>query len=188
MKLWIQPRILTNYLESSLNNGHYKLTYEEIAMDLWKLKASTKQHIIAIRRAWPQSEKQLRRLGTCAMLVTEIYFQDYPRKEPRNPDAIKASIAYHFQKAAGIRLLTAKGVRNDPMALMYFHMRGINVQGTTAAIEDRAVIEWKKGKLSKRVARRIVDKVTAIPLPEHQLEFAQLMDLKPRLGNGDANP
>jgi hypothetical protein len=176
MTLSVQPRILTSFLEKSLNNGQYKLTYEQIAYGLWKLKTPTKQHVDAIRHAWPQSEKQLRRLGTCAILVTQLYFDSFPRREPKNPEAISLCIAYHWRKSVGIRLLTAKGIRNDPMALMYFYLRTRNSQGTMSALEDRAVVEWKKGKLSKRTARRIVDRVTQLTLPQHQLEFSQLMD------------
>jgi hypothetical protein len=177
MKLWLQPRILTNYLERSLNNGHYKLSYEQIAKSLWRVNAVTPRHLSAIRHAWPQSEKQLRRLGTCAILVTETYFDSFPRREPRAPEAIRECIAYHFRKAAGVRLLTAKGIRNDPMALIYFSMRGANMHGTVAAVEDRIAVEWSKGHLSKAAARKLVDKVTEPTLPEHQLEFGKLMGI-----------
>jgi hypothetical protein len=184
MKLWLQPRILTNYLERSLNNGHYKLTYAQIATGLWRIKGLTPRHLAAIRRAWPRSEKQLRRLGTCAILVTQTYFESFPRREPRAPEVIRECIAYHWRKAAGVRLLTAKGCRNDPMALIYFSMRGANVHGTVAAVEDRVAVEWAKGHLTKAAARRLIDKVTEPTLPEHQLEFGKLMGIPPKELNG----
>jgi len=178
MKRWIQPRILTNYLEKSLNNGHYRLTFREISSALFRKESQS--CVEAIRHAWFQSQKQLRRQGTCAILVTEIYFVNYTSREPKGADAIRLCIAGVLGgKAYGVRLLTMKGVKDDPMALMYFNLRGRNVRGTVAAIEDRAVVEWTKGKLSKRVAKRIIDKVSEPVLPDHQLEFAKLMDIKP---------
>ena len=175
MKFRIQPRILSEFLEKSLNNGRYKLTYDEITTGLWPQKSSGQ--LTAIRHAWPQAEKLLRRLGTCAMLVTDEYFSAYPnRKEPKSPNTIVPCIACHGRKAAGIRLLTAKGVRDDPMALMYFKLHGLNAKGMIAALEDRATVEWKKGKLSKRAAVKVIEKVTAPILPEHDADFGKLMN------------
>jgi hypothetical protein len=110
------------------------------------------------------------------MLVTDIYFQSYTRREPRNPDAITLCIACHGRKAVGVRLLTAKGVRDDPMALMYFQLHGLNVKGMLAALEDRAVVEWTKGRLSKRVAQKTIDRVAAPVLPDHAAELKKLME------------
>jgi hypothetical protein len=110
--------------------------------------------------------------------VTQTYFDFYTKGEPKTEGTITECIAYHWRKAAGIRLLTARGIRNDPMALVYFNLRSRNVHGTTAAIEDRAVIEWKKGKLTKVEARRLIDEVTEPPLPEHKKEFGKLMGIK----------
>jgi hypothetical protein len=179
-QLRIQPRILTNYLEHAFGNGRYKLTYEQIALGLWpKLKVPNELHTRAIRKAWPRAERELRRRDMCAILVTAMYFEDFPRSEPRNPDAITHCIAYHWRGAAGIRLLTAKNIRNDPMALVYFALRARNVKGTVAAIEDRATVEWLRGKLGKRTAMRLIDKVNELALPEHQIEFAELMGSNP---------
>jgi hypothetical protein len=56
-------------------------------------------------------------------------------------------------------------VKDDPIALMYFHLRGQNIRGTVAAIRDRIEVEQSKGKLSKRAARKIDNK---LQLPKHQ--------------------
>src|SRR5262245_4720174 len=150
MRLSIESRILTDYLEHAFGNGCYKLTYEDIARDIFRIKVPKDEHIQAIRDAWQQSQKQLRRLGMCAFLVSNIYFDDYPKREPRGSEAIKMCIAgYGGRKSRGIRLLTMKGVVNDPMALMYFDIRGHNVHGMMAAISDRAIVEWKRGNLTK---------------------------------------
>jgi hypothetical protein len=86
---------------------------------------------------------------------------------------------FRVLKAAGIRLLTAKGIRNDPMALMYFRLHGLNAKGIIAALEDRAVVEWKRGKLSKGAARRVVYRITQPVLPRHnQQVLGELMDLE----------
>ena len=113
----------------------------------------------------------------CAILVTETYFSVYhARKQPKTPDTIAACIALHGRPAAGVRLLTMKGIQNDPMALAYFKLRGLEVQGIVAAIEDRITVEWHNRKLTKRVAKRMIDHVTAPVLPYHEDEFKELME------------
>jgi len=169
----LQPRILADYLERELNNGHYRLTFTQIALGLWAIKVPTKAHIEVIRHAWQQAQKQLRRRGTCAILVTEFYFDIFNHKEPRNPEAIKLCLALQY-KAYGVRLLTMKGAVNDPMALMYFQLRSRNVGGMAAAIADRVAVEYGGGKLTKVKARGLIQKLTEFPLPEHQTEFNDL--------------
>jgi len=163
MTRWIEPRILTDHLERELNNGHYRLTWEEIAIGIFGKKSAS--CIAALRHAWFRSQKQLRRQGTCAILVTDIYFNTYSaRKDPKTPEAIKLCIAgLEGGQAAGVRLLTMKGTCDDPMALMYFHMRGQNIRGTVAAVQDRVDVEQKKGKLSRPAARRISKRIALKP-------------------------
>lgn len=176
-KIGIQSRILTIFLEKAFSNGCYRLTFDDIARGVFKIKCPKDEHIQAIRGAWQSSQKQLRRVGMCAMLVSDVYFESYARLEPRSVEAIKMCIAgYGGCKAAGIRLLTMKGAINDPMALIYFSVRGRNVQGMMAAIADRATVEWKRGRLSKVKARGIVNRLTDIPLPEHQTDFLEMME------------
>lgn len=173
----IQAKILTNYLERALNDGHDRLTFDEIARGVFRIKCPNKEHIRAIRDAWQQSQKELRRMGTCVILVSAVYFDDYSRREPHGSEAIKMCLAgYGGRKAAGVRLLTMKGVINDPMALMYFRVRSRNVHGMVAAIADRATVEWKHGRLSKKEGRKIADRLTEMPLPEHQTDFLEMME------------
>jgi len=177
MKRRIQSKILSDYLERALGNGEYKLRFDDIARDIFKIKCPKDEHLEAIRKAWHQAEKQLRRMGTCAMLVSADYFETYSKREPRGIIAIKMCIAgYGGSKAIGVRLLTMKGATNDPMALAYFAVSSRNLRGMAAAIEDRITVEWKRGHLSKRVARQQIDDVVEPALPEHQTEFEELMD------------
>jgi len=177
MRIKIQARILTDYLDRKFSNGVYRLTFEDICLGIFRIKVVHREHIIAIRDAWQSSQKQLRRRGVCAMLVSTMYFDDYPRREPRGVEAIKMCIAgYGGRKAGGVRLLTMKGAQNDPMALMYFHMRSRNVRGMVGAIEDRITVEWTHGKLTKPRARMLVDEVIEPALPEHDADFKKLME------------
>lgn len=173
----IQPRILTDYLDRQFANSVYRLTFDDIALGVFRIRVPKKEHIAALREAWQPAQKQLRRRGVCAILVSEMYFDQYARREPRGVEAIKMCIAgYGGRKAYGIRLLTMKGARNDPMALMYFHMRSRSVRGMVGAIEDRITVEWVHGRLSKPRARMLVDEVTEPALPEHQEDFNKLME------------
>jgi hypothetical protein len=176
MRLWIQPKILADYLEKAFKNGYYRLTFDDIAIGIFRIKVPKDEHIESLRVAWQPAQKLLRRREMCAMLVSEMYFEDYARREPRGVEAIKMCIAgYGGRRAGGVRLLTMKGSRNDPMALMYFHLRSRNVRGMVSAIEDRITTEWAHGKLTKPRARMLVDEVIEPVLPEHQAEFDQLM-------------
>jgi hypothetical protein len=176
-RLKLQSRILTDYLDKAFSKGVYRLTFDDICLGIFRIKVVHVQHVAAIRDCWQTAQKQLRRRGVCAMLVSAMYFENYPRREPKGPEAIKMCIAgYGGRKAAGVRLLTMNGVRNDPMALMYFHMRSRNVRGVVSAIEDRIAVEYAQGKLTKPPARMLVDKVTEPVLPEHAEEFNQLME------------
>ena len=171
----IQAKILSDYLDRELNNGHYRLTFNQIARGLWPhLKVPHKEHIQAIRDAWQSAQKQLRRRKTCAILVTEFYFDVFRNREPSGKEQIKMCLAL-YHKAHGVRLLTMKGAVNDPMAIEYFSVRGRNVHGMMSAIADRATVEHDRGKLTKIKAKAIVDKLAEIPLPEHQKEFFDLM-------------
>lgn len=175
-KHYLKPTHLTRYLKQSLDNGRYRLTWEEIGGDLFG-RNPTEQDVAEIRHCWHQSEKQLRRLGTCCILVTDVYFESFEDTEPNQPHTIAACIAgYRGGKSAGIRLLTMKGTRNDPMALAYLSLRSRAARGMVAALEDRATIEWTRGKMSKRVAKRMIDNVSAPVLPDHDKEFGELME------------
>jgi hypothetical protein len=177
-KHYLKPKRLTQYWKQALDNGHSRLTFEETARDLFE-RRPIERDIEEIRHCWHQSEKQLRRLGTCVILVTETYFEDFNRREPDNPQAIRMCIAGGKGcPAVGVRLLTMKGTKNDPMALAYLALRTRCVLGGVAAIEDRATIEWTRGKMSKRISRRIIDNATAPVLPYHETEFGELMDLR----------
>jgi hypothetical protein len=176
MRRWIQPKILADYLEKEFNNGCYRLTFDDVAIGVFRIKVPKREHIESLRAVWQPAQKQLRRRDVCAMLVSEMYFEDYARREPRGVEAIKMCIAgYGGRKAGGIRLLTMKGVRNDPMAIMYFHLRSRNVRGMISAIEDRITVEWSHNKLTKVRARMLVDEVIEPALPEHGDDFNQLM-------------
>jgi hypothetical protein len=105
--------------------------------------------------------------------VTEDYFGS--RREPQGPQAIKMAIALHGRKSAGVRLLTLKGKHNDPMTIMYFALRGRNLHGTAAALNDRLAIEARKGNLTKTVGRKIGDDISEPALPEHDSDYARLM-------------
>jgi hypothetical protein len=177
MRRWLQPKILADHLEKAFCNGYYRLTFDDVAIRIFRIKVPQNAHIASIREAWQPAQKQLRRRGVCAMLVSEMYFEDYARREPRGVEAIKMCIAgYGGRKAGGIRLLTMKGVRNDPMAIMYFNLRSRNIRGVVGAIEDRITVEWSHGKLTKVRARMLVDQVTEPALPEHEADFNKLMD------------
>jgi len=170
------PKQLARFLHASLENGNYKLTFAETAQGIFEIKRATGAHIGEIKRCWPRAQKHLRRLGTCAMLVTDEYFINFPRKEPRAANTIALSLAGEGKAAAGFRLLTAKGAVNDPMAIAFYAMRTRNVRGGVSAIEDRVAIEFKRGKLAKRIGRRIIDDVNAPVLPDHGQEFGELME------------
>jgi hypothetical protein len=180
MWIKIQPKILADYLEKAFSDGCYRLTFDDIAIGIFRIKVPKQEHIEALRTAWQSAQRQLRRRDVCAMLVSVMYFDDYARREPRGVEAIKMCIAgYGGRKAGGVRLLTMKGVRNDPMAIMYFHLRSRNVRGMVGAIEDRITVEWSHGKLTKVRARMLVDEATEPALPEHQEEFNKLMEDDP---------
>jgi hypothetical protein len=87
--------ILTDFLEKSLNNGHYRLTYEQIAMGVFNVKVPHREHIDAIKHSWHSAQKQLRRMGTCVMLVTDYYFAQYSNREPQYEQAMTMCIAAH---------------------------------------------------------------------------------------------
>jgi hypothetical protein len=171
----LRPRHLSRFLKEQLDNGSDRLTYEQIAQRIFGITRVTDDMIDEIKRCWHAAEKRLRSRGTCAMLVTDIYFENFARKEPNKPHTIAACIALEGRPSAGIRLLTLKGSRNDPMAVAYFTIRTRNVHGSVSAIEDRATIEWTRGKLTKRVARRMIENVSKPVLPPSAEDFDQLM-------------
>jgi len=177
----LKPKRLAQFLRLSFENGNYRLTYREIAFGILTAVKPTKAEVALftdeIRRCWHAAEKHLRRKGVCTILVTKFYFDNYHRLEPKRPNEIALCIAGGGmgQGAFGVRLLSMKGMKNDPMALAYFAVRTRSARGMVAAIEDRAAIEWKRGKLTKPVAKRLVDNVGTPALPEHQAEFDELM-------------
>jgi hypothetical protein len=173
---WIKPWILTRYLKGELENGHDRMRYEEIARALFKIKNVTEDHIAEIKRCWHSTEKQLRRRGTCAMLVTERYFEEHAKREPNTEQQIILCIALHGRPAAGIRLLTLKGSRNDPMAIMFLRLNSRNAQGMQAAILDRIAVEWAKGRLSKARGQFLAGSLSEPALPRHEEEFLKMME------------
>jgi hypothetical protein len=179
---WMKPKHLSRFLRESLDNGHYRLTYRDIALGVSGKRSLTKaeiaEYIEGIRHCWQRAEKRLRHREVCAILVTDFYFNTYEKGEPKGDNSITLCIALNGRPAAGVRLLCMKGVRNDPMAIMYFRMRERNVHGIQSAILDRIAIESAKGKLTPSIARTLVDIVTEPGLPEHDAEIARLMDGK----------
>jgi hypothetical protein len=178
---WMKPKYLSRFLRESLDNGHYRLTYREIAIGVSGRRSLTKAEVTEvteeIRRCWHAAEKRLRNYWeVCAILVTKFYFDTYDKGEPRGENSINLCIALNGRPAAGVRLLCLKGIRNDPMAIMYFRMREHNVHGIQSAILDRIAIESAKGRLTPSVARTLVDIVSEPALPEHDAEFARLME------------
>jgi hypothetical protein len=177
-RIRLQTIILTEYLRRAFNNGTYRLTFDDIARDVFKIKIPTDAHIDAVLDAWQLAQKKLREIhDICTMKVTAVYFNDYPKSEPKGEQAINLCIAgYGGRKAAGLRLMALNTVQNDPMALAYFKMRGRVLGGQVAAVEDRAVTLWKTRRLSKRVARKQVEIVNEPVLPYHDEDFKKLME------------
>jgi hypothetical protein len=176
----MKPKHLSRFLRESLDNGHYRLTYRDIAIGVSGGRSLTKAEVAdaidEIKRCWYAAEKRLRHREVCAMLVTDFYFNTYEKGEPKGEDSIALCIALNGRLSAGVRLLCMKGVRNDPMAIMYFRMRERNVHGIQSAILDRIAIESAKGRLTPSIARTLVDIVTEPSLPEHDVEIAKLYD------------
>jgi hypothetical protein len=176
-KHYLKPWTLTQYLRRELDNGHFKLTFAEIAFDLFERSMTDSDHE-EIVRCWHQSEKQLRRHhAICVMLVTEFYFDNFRRKEPDTPMKIAMSIAGggRGRKAHGVRLLTAKGARHDPMMIAYQAIGRRSALGKIAAVEDRWTLEWGRGNVSKRVAQREIKRLGKPLKALHQKEFKELM-------------
>jgi hypothetical protein len=179
---WLKPKRLSKFLRISLENGNYRLTDDEIARGIFDAnrltKAEVEQIIDEIRRCWYAAEKHLRKRGICAIRVTEFYFDSYDLTEPKKPTQIMMCIAGSGKGRAGfgVRLLSLKGSKNDPMALMYLKLRSLSMHGMEAAILDRITIEWMKGKLSKPLARTLADGISEPALPDHDAEFAKLME------------
>jgi hypothetical protein len=170
----LQPKILCDYLEHAFRNRHHRQTFDEIARGLWQIKCPGSGHIRAIRDAWQSAQKQLRRLGTCAILMSETYFEIYEHREPRSDEAIRMCLALQH-KAHGVRLLSLKNIMNDPVAQVYFRLRVRNVKGMMSAIADRVATEYEQGKVSKPKGRTIIRSLTDIPLPEHHKGFLDMM-------------
>jgi hypothetical protein len=171
----IKPRHLSAYLKTQLDNGNDRLTWEEIAKGIFGIKTVTEDHIEEIRHCWHLSEKRLRARGTCAILVTEMYFDAFDKREPNTEQQMTACIALHGRPAAGVRLLTLKGSRNDPMAIMFLHLHSRNAQGMQAAILDRIAVEFSKGRLSKNRGQKLANRTMQPTLPLHEKEFDKLM-------------
>jgi hypothetical protein len=178
MRYSIESKILIEYLACQFSNGTYRLTFDDVARAIFRIKCPNEEHIRALRVSWQHVQKKLREVHEiCAMLVSAMYFADYPRSEPKGREAIQMCIAgYGGRKAAGIRLLSLKDRKNDPMMMEYFAARSRNLGGMVAAVEDRITVEWKKGHLTKRVARKQVDDVTAPVLPYHAEDFKKLIE------------
>lgn len=176
---YLKPRHLSRFLLRSLDNGHYRLTDEEIAIGICGrlTKAEMEQVVEEVRRVWYAAEKDLRSRGVCAIRVTEFYFDSYDRTDPTKPTQIMMCIAGSGKGRAGVgvRLLSLKGSKNDPMAIMYLKQRGLCLHGMEAAILDRITIEWKKGRLSRPIARNLADGITEPALPAHDSDFEKLM-------------
>jgi hypothetical protein len=177
---WLKAKVLSSFLRESLENGYYRLTYREIAIGISGGRSLTKAQVAEytdeIRHCWHRAERRLRKRGICAILVTKFYFDTFNRIEPTHPNEIMMCIAGGYDRAAhGVRLLSRKGRRNDPMALVYFRLRSRNLHGIEAAILDRLTIEHMRGKLTKARARGIADEVTEPALPDHDSEFRDLM-------------
>jgi hypothetical protein len=177
---FLKPKHLSKFLHVSLDDGHYRLTDEEIAVGICGrlTKAEIEQVIEEIRRVWHAAEKRLRSRGICAIRVTDFYFDTFDRREPTKPNQIMLCIAGAGKGRAGtgVRLLALKGSKNDPMAIMYLKLRSLSMHGMEAAILDRITIEWMKGRLSKPLARNLADGITEPALPDHEAEFAKLMN------------
>lgn len=171
----LRPMQLERFLRQQLDNGKDKLTYKEISRGVFGV--FTPQHLDEIKRCWREAEKRMRQRDVCAILVTELYFEGYTHREPKTPKEIADSIALEGRAAAGVRLLTLKDSHNDLVALTYFVMRARNVQGGMLGIADRVTVEWKHGKISKRIARKIITDAIAPALPYHGDAFKELMDL-----------
>src|SRR5215831_9283326 len=175
---YTRPKYLAKFLRASLENGNYRLTFKEIAQGHLSAKKMTKAEIAEgvdeIKRCWHGAERHLRsHWEICAILCTKFYFDGYDKLEPTRPNELALCIAGGGinQGAFGVRLLTMKGTKNDPMAIAYLRLRTRNMRGMMSAIEDRATIEWKRGKLSKPIARRLVDNAVSPMLPFHEAEF-----------------
>jgi hypothetical protein len=172
--------MLSGVLREALEDGYYRLTYREIAIRIAGGKSLTKAQVAdytaEIRHCWHRAERRLRKRGICAILVTKFYFDTYDRIEPKGEQQIMLCIAGGYDRAAaGVRLLTKKGKRNDPMALKYFELRARNLHGIESAILDRVAIEYARGKLTKPIGRAIADEVVEPALPDHGAEFGDLM-------------
>lgn len=178
---WLKPKRLAKFLKVALDNGDYRLTYEEIAQGIFNAKRLTRAELEQvtdeIRRCWHAAEKHLRRRGVCVILVTQFYFDNFDRREPKKAQQIAMCIAGsgYDRAAAGVRLLSLKGTQNDPMAIMYFKLRSRNLHGMESALLDRVTVESTKGKLTKSVARTLSDSIAQPALPQHEVEFAKLM-------------
>src|SRR5215472_2341579 len=174
---WIKPTVLFRHLKKQLANGQYRLTTKEVCKAIFGVETVGESHILEIKRCWPAAEKRLRRNGICAIGVTEYYFRKFRQTgvEPTDPEAIRRCLAINWNKGYGFRLLTLKGSRNDPMAVMWLRLRMLNVQGGQSAILDRIAIEYAKGTLSKALAQKLVGLTTEPALPEHEEELDELM-------------
>lgn len=179
---WLKPKRLAKFLRVSLNNGYYRLTDKEIAQGIFSARKLTKaemeEAVEEVRRCWHAAEKHLRRRGICAVRVTKFYFDTYERRDPTKPNQILMSLAGsgYGRAGYGVRLLSLKGVKNDPMAIMYIKYRSLILHGMEAAILDRITVEFSKGSLSKGLARNLVNATTEPALPDHEKDFEKLIE------------
>ena len=166
------PRRFADYLHQELTNGTDRLRFKDAA-------AHFKMPAALLRLYYADAQKILRRMGVCSILVTETYFELFDTREPKTDAERDVSIALHFRRSAGIRLLTAKGVQNDPLGKRWLELNAMTASGKQGANLDRIVIEWSAKHLTKPQAKSLVGKMVQSGLPEHAAELAKLMGIKP---------
>jgi hypothetical protein len=175
---WIKPMRLTRYLITQFNNGAHRRRLEDTAKDIFGVKSITNEHTEEIMRVWRRAEEHCRSRGLCVIPVAKFYFEKFTeKKEPTKADHIKLCIAGGWSGATdGFRMLSMKGSKNDPMAVMYLQIRIRCVRGGESAILDRITVEWTRGALTKALAKQMVDAASEPALPAHEAEFGKLME------------
>jgi hypothetical protein len=164
------PRELAGVLQEALGNGQSALTFEDIAVKAMKIRTRdvTEKDVDAVRYYLPRARNWLEKWNICTILVTEFYFDNhYGRREPQSAARAKLCVALHGRLAAGIRLLTRKGVKDDVLGITWLWLNSRSASGIQSAILRRIAIEHSEDKLTLPEASKLARNTLAYKLPEH---------------------